>query len=217
MFRKLAGLALVASLFVSGSAFAGIATSAHDFTAEFSTGDICVVCHAPHDNLNDNGDLLWNHTATGTTFQAYSSPSLDGTGGLPTGISLLCLGCHDGTVGADAYGGAAGTDANKVGFAGGAFETLAAFGADMGNDHPIAITYEPSADTELKALGDPAAFVAGGAGTVDDLVFGDEGTETQTVECGSCHDVHDTRSDGTASLLVIANTNSALCLTCHNK
>ena len=37
------------------------------------------------------------------------------------------------------------------------------------------------------------------------------------VECASCHDVHDTVSNGAGGLLVIDNANSALCTTCHNK
>jgi len=36
------------------------------------------------------------------------------------------------------------------------------------------------------------------------------------VECGSCHDVHNTKNDG-AKLLWVEDTGSALCLSCHAK
>ena len=39
-----------------------------------------------------------------------------------------------------------------------------------------------------------------------------------TNRCGSCHDVHNTATPaGVGYLLIKDNTDSALCLTCHNK
>jgi len=35
-----------------------------------------------------------------------------------------------------------------------------------------------------------------------------------TMECASCHDVHD---NGIAPFLRLSNDASAMCLTCHNK
>ena len=53
MFRKLAGLAAVAGLFFVGTASAQIAGTAHDLSAVTGAGaEVCVVCHAPHNNQN---------------------------------------------------------------------------------------------------------------------------------------------------------------------
>lgn len=218
MFKKLVGLLTVAvtGLFFVGTASADIAGSAHDLqSALFGTaadGEVCVVCHAPHDNSNANGDLLWNHTATSTTFLPYDSPSLDGASTGPGATSVLCLGCHDGTVAVDSYGGATGS--LNIDGAGGNFGDVAAFGADMGNDHPIGIAYSPGTgagqDAELNPVTDVVTFGVG-TGTIDTMLF------TSVVECASCHDVHNTASAGNNSLLVISNDGSGLCTTCHNK
>ncbi|MFZ9024294.1 MAG: cytochrome c3 family protein, partial [Anaerohalosphaeraceae bacterium] len=59
-----------------------------------------------------------------------------------------------------------------------------------------------AADTEIKTADATInAWLDGGAGG--------------KVQCSSCHDVHNT--PGVAGLLRIANTNSDLCLTCHDK
>ena len=52
MFKKLTGLALVAGLFLAGTASAQITSTAHDLRGDI-TGltEICVVCHAPHNNI----------------------------------------------------------------------------------------------------------------------------------------------------------------------
>ena len=47
------------------------------------------------------------------------------------------------------------------------------------------------------------------------MLFGTAGS--RTMECASCHDVHNTASASNQNLLLISNTASALCLTCHNK
>ena len=67
----------------------------------------------------------------------------------------------------------------------------------------------------MNALGDAVTF-GSGAGTVADMLFPD-GAGGVTVECGSCHDVHNTLSAGNTQLLNVDNTGSGLCLACHNK
>ena len=91
----------------------GILNSPHDFsnTSWNITGEICVVCHAPHDRALAqqrylNG-LLWNHDVTQATFTMYDSSwssSLKGAqSAQPDGIAKLCLGCHDGTIAVDSF------------------------------------------------------------------------------------------------------------------
>ena len=57
---------------------------------------VCVFCHAPH-NASPSGPL-WNRAAPGSTYLPYSSSTAAAAPGQPTGASLLCLSCHDGTI-----------------------------------------------------------------------------------------------------------------------
>ncbi len=201
------GVAAVVTAIMSlgTTSFAGIVGSAHDFSAEaWSGGRICIVCHTPHNADTSISEApLWNHELTTATFTLYSSPTLDATLGQPGGASKLCLSCHDGTVAIDSFGGATGTE----------FITGAALlGTDLANDHPISFTYDTALATQDGELFDPATAPSGLGGTIDDdMLFED------MMQCASCHDVHNTVSEGNQKLLVIDNTGSLLCLTCHDK
>jgi predicted CXXCH cytochrome family protein len=214
MFKKLVGLltVTVTGLLLSATASAAIDGSAHDLALALggsSTGEICVVCHAPHGNRNDSGDLLWNRDATDTTFIPYDSPTLDQAATLPGATSMLCLGCHDGTIAVDNYGAeTTGTAAYTIN--GTAFGGLDKFLPDLGQDHPIGVAYSTANgtnfDSELNPIGD--AF---GTTTISAML------QEFKVECATCHDVHNTISEGNPKLLVETNAGSDLCLACHNK
>lgn len=207
-------LSAVLSLF-GNLAWAGtIVGSAHDFSGSgWSGGEICIACHTPHGADTTVAEApLWNHALTGKTFVLYSSPSLDATVAQPDGSSKLCLSCHDGTVALDSFGTTTGST-----FMSGP----AAVGADeLDNDHPISFVYDAALSTTDGALYDPTDVtnqitIGAGAdsktGTIDDVML--LGTKMQ---CASCHDVHNKFTNG-PTLLRIANTGSALCLTCHDK
>ena len=202
--------ALVAAIsaLAAHAAMAGtIVGSAHDFSGSgWAAGQICIACHAPHNNVNAAGSLLWNHASTAATYTLYSSPTLNSAMPQPGGTSKLCLSCHDGTVALSSYGGTTGT----------VFITGPAnFGTDLSNDHPIGITYDPVADVGLKAVSTAATIGSGGqvkTGTIDTMLL-----YAGKVECSSCHDVHNTYTAGTAPLVKIDNAVSALCTTCHIK
>jgi predicted CXXCH cytochrome family protein len=209
MLKKLVGLMVMTSmgLFWVGAAFADIDGSKHDFAGK-SWGthtEICKVCHAPHDNQNSAGGLLWNHDmSSGVTYTAYSSPTFSITSpGDPSGVSLLCLSCHDGTVAVDSFGGDTGVDGNKI-----ASGDAAYVGNDLSNDHPISFIY-PSATTAEQLF--PTTKSVSGVGTIADMLVGG----SNRVECSSCHDVHD--KSGITKMLLVDNNNSALCLVCHDK
>src|SRR5487761_2777144 len=88
----IAAAAAVVMLCATQGAMAAITSSAHDFSGNaWSGGQICVVCHAPHNNNNAAGGLLWNHAQTNATFVIYSSPSLNNSGQTVGGVSKLCL------------------------------------------------------------------------------------------------------------------------------
>jgi len=223
MFKKLAGLfaALTVGLCFAGSAMAGtIVGSAHDFndgtgfTADGwnTTGEICVVCHTPHTQESTDGPL-WNRAAyVAGTFTMYDDTDLDGVADAgPSGTSLLCLSCHDGTVALDSFGGATGSTPVTG-------DPL--LDTDLSDDHPVSITYVAGTgagqDPELQATDFGVTFGNAATGTVADLL------ESSRVQCSSCHDVHNTESvAGEPNLLRIDNTGgvsgSELCLSCHDK
>ncbi|RMF07893.1 MAG: cytochrome C [Candidatus Neomarinimicrobiota bacterium] len=204
--RKVIALGLSLGLLSALSAQT-IVGSDHDFSGKNwnNTGEICVVCHTPHNADNTvNGAPLWNHQVTSSNFTTYSSATFDATSGQPDGASKLCLSCHDGTVALDNFGG----KTNGTNYVGGSKN----FGTDLTNDHPISFTYDDalaSTDGELNA---PSTTNSGLGGTIaDDLLIGGK------MECASCHDVHNTVAVNGTKLLVKSNANSALCLTCHAK
>ena len=126
-----------------------------------------------------------------------------------------CLACHS-------------PNAGIVG-AGAADFTAAYLGTDLRNDHPVGVIYPAvnGVGTDFKRpfgqSGSTSFFDANSNGLLDkgDVRLYSESGVAQ-VECGSCHDAHGVESAGAGSVfkptfLRVLNTNSALCLTCHNK
>jgi len=213
--------ALSLSLLIANSVNAGtIVGTAHDLSGNgYSGGEICVVCHTPHNSDTSVTDApLWNHAITTTTFNMYASGSLDATiDNQPTGTSKLCLSCHDGVTAIDSFGGNVGSNVIS--------NAMKAVGinGDLTNDHPISITYDTTLSQTDPGLHDPATqsvtIGAGGdktrTGTVASLML-----SSNKVQCNSCHDVHN-NFVGTGTndqpFLKVTKAGSQLCLTCHNK
>ena len=219
MNTPLSVVAMAVALLLSMPVVADIAGSLHDFSGQAwnTTGEICVVCHAPHAASNSASGPLWNHAVTSATYTLYSGGDPNGGTDLeatsvmaqPVGVSKLCLSCHDGSIAVDSFGGATGTvtiaAARNIG------EVTAGTG-DLSNDHPVSFPY-PATDAEI------VASAAGAVGGVLPL-FG----ATETLECATCHDVHNTGiAVGQPFLLRVSNSTndggaaSGLCLTCHSK
>jgi predicted CXXCH cytochrome family protein len=206
------GISLVLSLAGAMGASAGtIVGSAHDFSAQgWASGQICLPCHTPHKANTTVADApLWNHALSTAVYTLYASPTMDATLAQPGGVSKLCLSCHDGTVAINSFGGTTGTT-----FIG----TGAKIGPDLRGEHPIGFTYDAALSTADGALKNPAtASVTIGAGAQTKT-----GTIAATVlyggklECASCHDVHNTFTNG-GSLLKVSSAGSAICITCHSK
>lgn len=195
---------------VTKSASAAITGSPHDFSGRTwnTSKEICIVCHTPHNALSTLIPL-WNHATTVATFTLYSSPSLNATMAQPSGSSKACLSCHDGTVAIDSFGGATGSRK----FPPGSRKNL---GTDLSDDHPVSFTYDTTLATADGGLNDPATKTVtslGGKTITAGMLVGGK------LECSSCHDVHRDKGDSAAvnDLLLVNNTGSALCLTCHNK
>lgn len=205
---------------------AGIAGSPHDFTdsaavtgasdAWNTSGEICAVCHAPHDANKTviGGGLLWNRAASPNdgTYTMYSTSAMnfiDGTeSAQPDGISKLCLSCHDGAAALEDFSGATGGTTFIV-----ASRQIPADGTTLTGTHPISITYAGDAN-----MNDPATTPMGTSGFISEVL------DNGKVQCSTCHDVHDSPGEAVANtnLLRVGNTvatgsASGLCLTCHNK
>jgi len=223
--KKLA-VAVLGLALVAGAAYGQtVVGSKHDLSTGGVAGtyrstnisEVCVFCHTPHQASAANmQDPLWNHTfPTGPkTYGVYSSATLNATPGEvfqavgTASTSMLCMSCHDGSVGVgNLYN-------NPNNPAGGEFTpsnsaVLITGNANLGggnghqDDHPVNFTYNTALATADGGLKDPAVTPAVAA-----LLF------SGTVQCASCHDAHNPTN---APFLVMSNGASALCTTCHNK
>ena len=193
-----------------------ITGSHHDFTttskaAYNSTGEVCIVCHAPH-GTDRVAVPLWNHNTTAQTFTTYSGYKfVNYTGAVapdPDGASKLCLSCHDGVSAINQFGG-------KYQGPGGAPLTLGVhasmLGTDLSNDHPVSFVYNTALSLATNGgVKDPAIANTSLGGTIATDLLDKDGK----VQCPSCHEVHDQTIFRFGK---ISNAGSALCLTCHNK
>ena len=187
--------------------FAGLATSKHNLSVSgpgvvkaAAETQSCLFCHAPH-NASPIAPL-WNRSNPGTSYTPYTSSTSLSRPGQPTGASLYCLSCHDGTI---ALGDVLSRGA-RIGMAGGVTTMPAGnsnLGADLSDDHPISFAYTATLAATRGELANPA--------TLTGKVKLDAGGQLQ---CTSCHDPHD---DTNGKFLVVPNQASALCQTCHLK
>ena len=209
---------------------ASIVGSKHDISTPGAgySDQVCAFCHTPHfaNNTLAFRAPLWNRFIdTSKVFVPYQSATLDTSPGNPNmTISVLCLGCHDGTIGYAVVRGITGSDKHDLVNApgpGGMPDTTSDpncrrchgqmygdppaewQGTDLSNDHPIAMTYPTAAQ-------DPAFNIP------PDLTNGWSQVKLYEgrVECPSCHAVHDPANQ---PFLRLANAGSALCVTCHKK
>ena len=187
---------------------------AHDFSGTgWAQGQICLPCHTPHNALSDqvgeHGPLLWNHTLTTAVYTMYEGNSYDA--GPDDGdaafdkLSRLCMGCHDGTIALDAFGGSIGSifingDEN--------------IGTDLTDDHPVGrqAVYPEEGRPWLHAA--DANHRLGPNGELKLLEMNVDGTLDYVVGCMTCHTPHYAGYD---HQLRMTNNTSALCLSCHIK
>lgn len=193
---------LVATAF---PAWAGIATSKHNLSISgpgtvkaASETQICVFCHISH-NASPS-EPLWNRRARSGGYTPYTSSTAKAAPGQPDGASLDCLSCHDGTI---ALGDL--LSRTQITPMAGAVTTMPAgrsnLGTDLSDDHPVSFAYTAQLASARGELADPA--------TLSGKVRLDANGRLQ---CTTCHDAHD---DTNGKFLVMPNTASALCQTCH--
>lgn len=159
---------------------------------------VCIFCHTPHNATPVQP--LWNRDVPSVGYTVYTSNSLQATPGQPTGSSKLCLSCHDGTIAL----GSVRSRNQPIAMAGG-MTTLppgaSNLGTDLSDDHPISFRYDQTLATKNTKIVAPAGLSAS--------LKLDPNSEMQ---CTTCHDAH---NNANGSFLVMSNSNSQLCRSCH--
>ncbi len=182
-----------------------IVNSPHNLSASgpgevraMAEGEICIFCHTPHNAAPVQP--LWNRNVPVNAYTVYSSSSLQAKPGQPTGASKLCLSCHDGTI---AVGSVLSRE-QPIAMAGG-ITTLPPghgnLGTDLSDDHPISFRYDTTLSVQNPKVKPPTL-----------LPPGVKLDRNQELQCTSCHDAH---NDSFGKFLVMNNTDSQLCKSCH--
>jgi predicted CXXCH cytochrome family protein len=210
---------VVTPLALRGQATDDIRATKHNFSATrdpafaplgvTNYGEVCVYCHTPHGGQTQAP--LWNRAFGTGPYQPYSSPTINMTVGMPSGVSLACLSCHDGTIGIDVISNPPNrlnpvpspTGRRLVDIFTTGLDTFKILGTDLRNDHPVAVTYDPSKDPMFQ----PQA-------TVEAAGLRFYGAAQNEVTCATCHNPHNKVN---VPFLRKDNANSDLCITCHIK
>lgn len=195
------------ALLLATASSAQISTTKHNLSVSgsgtvraSSESQICIFCHTPHGSAPNSP--LWNRNDPGKNYTLYSSSTARANPGQPTGASILCLSCHDGTI---ALGDVLSRSTN-IGMSGGVTTIPngpGRLGTDLSDDHPISFTYNGTLATQNGELANPASLT--GAVKLD---------SNGQLQCTSCHNPHD---DANGKFLVMNNIGSALCNQCHQK
>ncbi|MEW6109621.1 MAG: cytochrome c3 family protein [Nitrospirota bacterium] len=229
-----------------------ICGSKHDLSSLTGAGifqatdedEICIFCHTPHNAIvqdsSGNRLPLWNRSISRNEsgFTVYSSSTLNATVGQPSGVSLLCMSCHDGVTAINSlinFGQTNPITMNGFDQIGDVWNpSFPRFpGANIGGATPNAYAYAPygGTDSTTKRLDDdhPVSFVFDVS-----LVAADGGLQlpaagdplklyNSKLECSTCHDPHKEGNPAiqganhTFPFLRKTNNASALCSTCHLK
>lgn len=191
---------------LSGAAQAQITGSKHDFSSSaWSGGEICKPCHTPH-FANSAAGRLWNHALSNATYTLFEGEAGDSSD--LDRESRLCMGCHDGTVALDSFGGTTGINFINAG---------AKIGTDLTDDHPIGgdAIYPTGTSTRFNAQ-NASHQVVSAWGTLRLKSWTDhDGNEQWVVGCRTCHNVHN--AGNFSHMLNFSNQSSHICLTCHIK
>jgi len=238
-------LTVVAGSLLALTSRAGIVGSPHDFSAQAWNTDpadpatVCSTCHTPH-HADSSVVPLWSHATTSSSFKMYNQTTVPVSSmvavpnGSPNGPSLACLSCHDGTVAINTYGGIG----NYTTHGPASYITNSAnLGTDLTHSHPISFNYTPALvgtgpnqdqwlfnpDTTPVLTPVSGAFAPGNDMSINGFLLNGH----HTVECTSCHDVHNqsgtpfdiTKNPKLVKIVGVdaSGKGSLLCRSCHNK
>lgn len=229
--RVLLAVTILAGFAASAQA-ATIAGTKHDLSVATAgsvsisgTNQTCVFCHTPHNAIVNK--LLWNRAnalsgATFGIFTSYNSTAMrtaliSRTTLADSSTSLLCLSCHSLATTAGLVTNSRPSSGVTLADTSNA-AAQARWGAQTGNmlnltnDHPVGINYVTAAAADTTGLVGATGTTSVGVPTV--RLFSNSVTGAGTMECATCHSVHDATN---GKFLAISNSSSALCRTCHVK
>ncbi|MEK6743510.1 MAG: hypothetical protein AABZ15_07870 [Nitrospirota bacterium] len=251
-----AGPALAGTSIIGSKHDFSFGSTGSQFSGQFQIGaptdfgtlidEICVFCHTPHGASTDaqTGTLLWNRISSppsGYTYKTYSSgsmtiPAPDSlNSGKPTGISMMCMSCHDGVTSIAVNIGnnpitptllnAPGPGNPQVsidqfsilpmpGAIGNIYNGgVVGWGANIGNANPgVGTTIDLSNDHPISFEWPTGKAGLEASPTNAALrLFGASGLR---IECATCHLVH---NPSTEPFLAMSNSQSLMCRACHIK
>lgn len=165
-----------------------------------SENRVCIFCHTPHHATSV--DPLWNRSMSAAVYNLYGSSTLVAQPGQPTGMSRLCLSCHDGTIAIGMLSGRS----DLIDMSGG-ISTLplgqSNLETDLSDDHPISFVYDSNLAVQRGDLVDPMSLPG-------EVRLENGGL----MQCTSCHNPH---KNPHGMFLVLSQQSSELCLACHDK
>ena len=173
--------------------------SRHDLAIYLSTGYAdeandaqCIFCHPPRSHTLRIG--LWNEAQAENLFDyPYGRQTEEAPPGKPDGSSLVCLGCHDGTIALGDVLSRTQSISNGRGIE----------RTDLSDGHPVSFLYDSSLLDKNDELENPKKLTQ--QARLD---------TANKIQCTTCHDPHD---DTYGNFLVMDNSSTALCVTCHKK
>lgn len=203
-----------------------------------ASSQICIYCHAPHNAAKSLP--LWNRSnPDAATFTLYSGIEMENVsfrdGFTADSMSLFCMSCHDGNIDISAvhnagviegsYAGGTAVDAvdpvsayrtavdgrltkGKIGVT----KNGAIGGSNLSKTHPI--NFEVATDNISQSDLHVGSGKAMGTTNQFPLFKAGDRSETRSLECSSCHAVHDATI---SPFLRVSMDGSKLCLDCHNK
>lgn len=175
----------------------------------------------------NNGIMMAGSDASTASDKRHAlNAAVEGGGTAIAGVSLLCMSCHDGVTAMSAYsqanpGGATGSndngqagtpaDSNNI-----SPDATSSFEGNMNNHHPMGFKYAAvqAVDAEIAPI--TTIMVPATGVDIKGLLYGNGANAT--MECVTCHDVHNTANQpGAERFLWRSDNNSNFCLTCHLK
>ncbi|MFQ5552178.1 MAG: cytochrome c3 family protein [Candidatus Methylomirabilales bacterium] len=220
-------LLLLSALLVARASLAwgqGIVGSKHDLSSVTGPGpvralvpglggttEICVFCHTPH-NANPATDVrpLWNRNLSAAAYTVYTSFTLEHTAPTrPTGVSRLCLSCHDGSIPIGSVLNIAGAS-REIAMTQRFIPAQTQIGPDLRNSHPISFVFDAALKAADGQLFNPPPQVE--TRPAADVKLWDGGQ----VQCPSCHDPHRVQFPKFLRKPKFSQTDN-LCIVCHDQ
>lgn len=169
------------------------------------TEEICVFCHIPHSQ--EKTTALWSHKLPSVEYKVPTSRSQENSTPQPDGVSLQCLGCHDGTIGlGDLSTRVIAVAGKKVDPAGRLLEDSSGFlGTDLSGHHPISVLLDVNLIQEHNQMGKMPIRMPPNSGWLDGQ---------SKVQCTTCHDPHSNRYPEVAPFFRKSDFDQ-LCMQCH--